>query len=49
MGILSNEVFLDDNNLKWFDIYQLPKNISPYIKFCIQNMQESYLEFGWTN
>lgn len=36
--------------IKWFPISKLPKNIIPYIKQAIQNYQKNifYYEIGWT-
>lgn len=37
------------DDLSWFDLNNLPKNVIPYVKFAIQNIKKNifYSEFGW--
>lgn len=37
------------DDLSWFDLNKLPKNIIPYIKFVIKQIRKNifYSEFGW--
>ena len=37
------------DDLKWFPLNKLPKNMVPYIRFAINNFQNNkvYSEFGW--
>jgi len=38
------------DDLKWFDINNLPENIIPFVKFVLKeifNKQNNYYEYGW--
>lgn len=37
------------DDLNWFDVNNLPKNIISYVKFAIDNIKDKkfYSEFGW--
>ncbi len=48
-GVIQNMELDKCDELKWFDIYDLPSNIIPYIRYAINQYlnNEQFTDFGW--